>query len=148
MQNAQDNVSPAINYLSQFYMDIENLTTHVSNYNNLLAYLNNKYPDTETKTEKTIEQNDYNALDNFSQQCRFWANRIYTKYCALLKKFPEFEEQKQEIDELYKKIATERIVSFDDVQKLNISFNSLFINGICDKFFVNTENAFSKMTGG
>jgi hypothetical protein len=144
MQSAQDNASPSANYLSQFYLDLENLTTQVSNYNNLMAYLNEKYNNLE---EKEMKKEDYVALDQFSQQCRFWANRLYIKFRALSEKFEEFKAQSENIEKIYKQVATKRIVSFDDIHELVIAFNTLFVGSVCEKFFVDTQKAFSQISG-
>jgi hypothetical protein len=145
MQSAQDSPNASTSYLLQFYFDLENMTTQLSNYNNLLVYMENKYKNVE---ENSIAKEDWQQLDAFSQQCRFWVTRLYVKYCALSEKFSELNAKKETINDLYAQIAKEKILKFDSLKEFAVQLNIIFVSGLSDKFFVDTQNAFSKISGG
>jgi hypothetical protein len=145
---AEERQTVSVNYLTQFYYDLENLTSCVAQYSNLLALFQGKYSDADLSQLKEMPVEDKNQILNFCQQSRFYAIRCYTKFLALSKKIPEFEEQTKEIEKDYREILQNNVPSFEVMQSFVSSVNTLFVSGIADKYLESKEESANKQQSG
>lgn len=135
----------AASLIVDFYTNVTLLNHHFCLYKNLLIEFENKHGN--TPDSKEIEDTERQVLQTMIQNYRYYANKSFIQYKALVKQ--KILKEKEELKEEYKNLNSPKnfIVESQQAEKFLTEMMGLFVEGILKDLLNTSQTIFNQIYG-
>jgi len=132
------------NFFGLLQKDIEGVTDYTAHYNNMRCvlqkkYFNRKIKEDETVTIEELDDKEKQAINDLTQNIRFYGTRAFTKLSSL-RKIKEIEVNYKELEKLFNIISNEFSPSFETIQEFAILLNTILVGSVLHNLLMQSSD--------